>query len=243
MNSDSSNPQKFSDEAHKVAMLATELWRSNPEITGLEKLARGYKDRDPYYIGTMRAINLLRMAERNLEVQPRISDQERLEAGRFYFQALLEQDTQANLPNGSTRALGRITSKAKLKVKICEVFPSRRVFLRINEMRDETNADGGVGFDKICLNPDMLNHALKSFNEQGKSSEDTIMHLMYYAYSLENGFTPSKSKGYPSQDDFENETLQLFRASEDIIHSDRLSTIELDILSKACHTSKVSRKK
>jgi hypothetical protein len=229
MNSDSTTPPIFSDEAHKVASLALELWKSVPKI-------REGEDDSPGINSTLGAIQLLSVAKSQLILRPLVSDFAKLDSGRTFFDFLLEEPSQKSLPKGQTRRLGRITQKPKLKIKIREVFPSRDVFLAIEQVVGYESADGGAYVFRDMTSGEIANRALEKCDEQEKAAL-TLHQLELHVHHLRNGFVPNELKRYPFQREAKNEEWRLFRASDDICLSGWLSNVEEKILSEACHTS------
>lgn len=225
---------QFSDEAHKVAKVAIDLWKSNPEI----KEREGNR---PGPVSVMGAIRLLSFCEAELRAHSFLSSHEKLENGRIEFETLLKQDKQSNLPPGEIRTLGRVSLKEKLETKIREVFPSSKVFAKIDEFLSFQNGDASYLFRDMSAS-DMAKRALERCEEMDKATL-VLESLSLYVYYRRSGFVPNDVKRYPFQDEADDETFRLFRASEDILHSGWFSELEKAVICKACHTSKPRQEK
>lgn len=227
------NPQ-FSDEAHRVAKLALDIWNSEPE----DRKGNGQL---PGHSSVFTAIRLLSRCETELRAFSAVSSHQRLEQGRTPFDELLSQDKQENLQKDETRILGRITKKAKLEAKIREVFPSREVFTTIDKFLRFQEGDASPIFRDMPA-PDMARRALERCGELEKEPF-ALDSLSRYVRQCREGFVPDEVKRYPFADEPGSEMYGLFRSSEDICAAGWFSEWEKILICKACHTSRPPQEK
>lgn len=204
---------EFSDEEHKIAALAADIWKAKLDTS---------KD-GPTADDVAQAFRLLTMSRDHLHSLSITKTIVNSNAGRVPFEELLNEDQkkETNVP----RTLGRITTRKALVSKIKQVFPPLKVFKEIEKLSWEDKLS-----DDERSAPDVVSEALNRLEVNVPQMSQAQLYNFFHLYKHQLGFSGSSDQ-YPYEANPEHNGARLFRSCEDICKSGWFSHLEIEVIS------------